>query len=105
MLSTIYSKEETDEPQSQPKLVQNMSSPPDRPMPKWFQDIAQSQISSEMSLLYGFTQGKIITITYAKFGENMKLETVHGEGIWDLNSKEIPPYAGPLYRPPPYTLF
>ena len=68
-----------------------MTLPPNKPIPKQSQDIAQLQIYSEISLLErSKTQDKLITTTHARFVEIFKLKEMNREGMQDI-IKEIPP--------------
>ena len=103
----IYSSEEKGGTQSQPKLVKNMSSLPDKPIPALAQD-AQPKVvpqisSSEISLLKGSTQDKLITTTHESFEEIAKCKALNREGMWGI-IEEIPTYINPVYRPSPRTL-
>ena len=79
--------------QNKPKLVQNMTSSPDKHIPKQSQVIAQLKIVLKISLLErSRTQDKLITIPHARFRKVLKLKPMYREGIKNI-SKEIPPYT------------
>ena len=78
-----------------------MSLPPDIPIPKQSQNIAQPKIVSEVSLLErSKTQDKFIPIPHARSGKVLKPKMINRECIRHI-STDIPPHTDPFYRPPP----
>ena len=78
-----------------------MSLLPDKPIPQQPQYIAQPKVVLEVSLPEWFrTQDKFIPVPWVRSREDPMSRIVNGENIWNI-SNEIPPYADPIYRPPP----
>ena len=91
--------EQDSETLSKPKMVQSVSLLVDTPNP--LQIIAQPKVVPQISLIdKSGTQGKLITMTHAIFGEILKLKSMKRVGIQKI-IKEIPPYTDPLCIPPP----